>query len=206
IARMRGNPKLPFVIAAAFAVAVIVALVLWSRAPDYRVLYSNLSDRDGGAIIAALQQANVPYKFADAGGAILVPASQVHETRLKLAALGLPKGGSVGFELMDNQKFGISQFAEQINYQRALEGELQRTIESINAVKTARVHLAIPKPAVFVRDKEAPGASVFVDLYPGRVLDEGQVQAITRMVSSGVPDMPAKNVTIVDQDGNLLTQ
>ncbi|KVA18707.1 flagellar basal-body MS-ring/collar protein FliF [Burkholderia ubonensis] len=206
IARMRGNPKLPFIIAAAFAVAVIVALVLWTRAPDYRVLYSNLSDRDGGAIIAALQQANVPYKFADAGGAILVPANQVHETRLKLAALGLPKGGSVGFELMDNQKFGISQFAEQINYQRALEGELQRTIESINAVKTARVHLAIPKPSVFVRDKEPPSASVFVDLYPGRVLDEGQVLAITRMVSSGVPDMPAKNVTIVDQDGNLLTQ
>jgi len=206
IARIKGNPKLPFIIAAALAVAVIVALVLWSRAPDYRVLYSNLSDRDGGAIITALQQANVPYKFADAGGAILVPAAQVHETRLKLAAMGLPKGGSVGFELMDNQKFGISQFAEQINYQRALEGELQRTIESINAVRAARVHLAIPKPSVFVRDREAPSASVFVDLYPGRVLDEGQVLAITRMVSSGVPDMPAKNVTIVDQDGNLLTQ
>nr|AAL65160.1 flagellar MS ring protein [Burkholderia cepacia] len=206
ISRMKGNPKLPFVIAVAFAIAAITALVLWSRAPDYRVLYSNLSDRDGGAIIAALQQANVPYKFADAGGAILVPSNQVHETRLKLAAMGLPKGGSVGFELMDNQKFGISQFAEQINYQRALEGELQRTIESINAVRGARVHLAIPKPSVFVRDKEAPSASVFVDLYPGRVLDEGQVQAITRMVSSGVPDMPAKNVTIVDQDGNLLTQ
>ncbi|WDS02783.1 flagellar basal-body MS-ring/collar protein FliF [Burkholderia ambifaria] len=206
ISRMKGNPKLPFVIAVALAIAAITALVLWSRAPDYRVLYSNLSDRDGGAIIAALQQANVPYKFADAGGAILVPSNQVHETRLKLAALGLPKGGSVGFELMDNQKFGISQFAEQVNYQRALEGELQRTIESINAVRGARVHLAIPKPSVFVRDKEAPSASVFVDLYPGRVLDEGQVQAITRMVSSGVPDMPAKNVTIVDQDGNLLTQ
>ncbi|KUZ04839.1 flagellar M-ring protein FliF [Burkholderia diffusa] len=206
ITRMKGNPKLPFVIAVALAIAAITALVLWSRAPDYRVLYSNLSDRDGGAIITALQQANVPYKFADAGGAILVPSNQVHETRLKLAAMGLPKGGSVGFELMDNQKFGISQFAEQVNYQRALEGELQRTIESINAVKTARVHLAIPKPSVFVRDKEAPSASVFVDLYPGRVLDEGQVQAITRMVSSGVPDMPAKNVTIVDQDGNLLTQ
>ncbi|MDN7746045.1 flagellar basal-body MS-ring/collar protein FliF [Burkholderia multivorans] len=206
IARMKGNPKLPFLIAVAFAVAVVTALVLWSRAPDYRVLYSNLSDRDGGAIIAALQQANVPYKFADAGGAILVPAAQVHETRLKLAALGLPKGGAVGFELMDNQKFGISQFAEQVNYQRALEGELQRTIESINAVRGARVHLAIPKPSVFVRDREAPSASVFVDLYPGRVLDEGQVQAITRMVSSGVPDMSAKNVTIVDQDGNLLTQ
>lgn len=206
IARMKGNPKLPLIVAAAFAIAVIAALVLWSRAPDYRVLYSNLSDRDGGAIITALQQANVPYKFADAGGAILVPAAQVHETRLRLASMGLPKGGSVGFELMDNQKFGISEFAEQVNYQRALEGELQRTIESINAVRAARVHLAIPKPSVFVRDREAPSASVFVDLYPGRVLDEGQVQAITRMVSSGVPDMPAKNVTIVDQDGNLLTQ
>ncbi|WP_207817003.1 flagellar basal-body MS-ring/collar protein FliF, partial [Pseudomonas sp. 50_B] len=115
-------------------------------------------------------------------------------------------GGSVGFELMDNQKFGISQFAEQVNYQRALEGELQRTVESINAVRAARVHMAIPKPSVFVRDREAPSASVLVDLYPGRVLDEGQVLAVTRMVSSSVPDMPAKNVTIVDQDGNLLTQ
>ncbi len=206
LSRMRTNPKLPFVIVTALAIAAIVALVLWSRAPDYKVLYSNLSDRDGGAIIAALQQANIPYKFTDAGGAILVPPSLVHETRLKLAAMGLPKGGSVGFELMDNQKFGISQFAEQVNYQRALEGELERTIESINAVRGARVHLAIPKPSVFVREREAPSASVFVDLYPGRVLDDGQVLAITRMVASGVPDMPAKNVTIVDQDGNLLSQ
>ncbi|WP_246796220.1 flagellar basal-body MS-ring/collar protein FliF [Burkholderia perseverans] len=206
LSRMRTNPKLPFVIITALVIAAIVALVLWSRAPDYKVLYSNLSDRDGGAIITALQQANIPYQFADAGGAILVPASQVHETRLKLAAMGLPKGGSVGFELMDNQKFGISQFAEQVNYQRALEGELERTIASINAVRSARVHLAIPKPSVFVRDREAPSASVFIDLYPGRVLDDGQVLAITRMVASGVPDMPAKNVTIVDQDGNLLSQ
>ncbi len=206
LSRMRTNPRLPFIVITALVIAAIVGLVLWSRAPDYRVLYSNLSDRDGGAIIAARQQANVPYKFADAGGAILVPSNQVHETRLRLASMGLPKGGSVGFELMDNQKFGISQFAEQVNYQRALEGELQRTIESINAVRGARVHLAIPKPSVFVRDREAPSASVFVDLYPGRVLDEGQVAAITRMVASGVPDMPVKNVTIVDQDGNLLTQ
>ncbi|MBU9192810.1 flagellar basal-body MS-ring/collar protein FliF [Burkholderia gladioli] len=206
LSRMRTNPKLPFVIITALAIAAIVALVLWSRAPDYKVLYSNLSDRDGGAIIAALQQSNIPYQFTDAGGAILVPASLVHETRLKLASMGLPKGGSVGFELMDNQKFGISQFAEQVNYQRALEGELERTIASINAVRAARVHLAIPKPSVFVREREAPSASVFVDLYPGRVLDDGQVLAITRMVASGVPDMPAKNVTIVDQDGNLLSQ
>lgn len=206
LARVRGNPRLPLILAVAFAVAVIAGLILWSRAPDYRVLYSNLSDSDGGAILTALQQANVPYKFAEAGGAILVPADQVRETRLRLAAQGLPKGGSVGFELMDNQKFGISEFAEQVNYQRALEGELERTIEAINAVHHARVHLAIPKPSVFVREQEAPSASVLVELYPGRVLDPGQVQAVTRMVASGVPGMPAKNVTIVDQDGNLLTQ
>ncbi|MFP3567208.1 flagellar basal-body MS-ring/collar protein FliF [Paraburkholderia sp. SIMBA_030] len=205
LAQMRGNPRAPLIFAVALLVAIVAGLFLWSRAPDYKVLYSNLSDRDGGAIITALQQANIPYKFSDAGGAILVPAEQVHEMRLRLASQGLPKSGSVGFELMDNQKFGISQFAEQINYQRALEGELQRTIESISSVKSARVHLAIPKPSVFVRDKEAPSASVLVDLYPGRALDEGQVLAITHMVSSAVPDMPVRGVTILDQDGNLLT-
>ncbi|HEX7685128.1 MAG TPA: flagellar basal-body MS-ring/collar protein FliF [Trinickia sp.] len=206
LSQMRGNPRAPFIIAVAVLVAVVTALVLWSRAPDYRVLYSNLSDQDGGAIIAALQQANVPYKFSDGGSAILVPSDQVNETRLRLASQGLPKSGSVGMELMDNEKFGISQFAEQVNYQRALEGELERTIQSISVVRQARVHLAIPKPSVFVREREAPTASVLVNLYPGRMLDEGQVSAITHMVASSVSNLPVKNVTIVDQDGTLLTQ
>lgn len=206
LSQMRGNPRAPFIIAVAVLIAVVTALVLWSRTPDYRVLYSSLSDQDGGAIIAALQQANVPYKFSDGGSAILVPSDQVNETRLKLASQGLPKSGSVGMELMDNEKFGISQFAEQVNYQRGLEGELERTIQSISVVRQAHVHLAIPKPSVFVRDREAPTASVLVNLFPGRVLDEGQVSAITHMVASSVADLPVKNVTIVDQDGNLLTQ
>jgi len=206
LAQMRGNPRAPLIFAVALLVAIVAGLFLWSRAPDYKVLYSNLSDRDGGSIIAALQQANIPYKLSENGGAILVPSEQVHEMRLRLASQGLPKSGSVGFELMDNQKFGISQFDEQVNYQRALEGELERTIESISTVKSARVHLAIPKPTVFVRDKEAPSAAVLVNLYPGRVLDEGQVVAITHMVSSAVPEMPVHGVTILDQDGNLLTQ
>jgi flagellar M-ring protein FliF len=206
LSQFRSNPRMPLIVAVAFLAAVVAGLVLWSRQPDYRVLFSNLSDRDGGAIVAALQQGNIPYRLSDSGGAILVPSEQVHETRLRLASQGLPKNGSVGFELMDNQKFGISQFAEQVNYQRALEGELEKTIGSISSVKTARVHLAIPKPTVFVREKELPTASVMVNLYPGRVLDEGQVLAIAHMVSSGVPDMPVKNVNIVDQDGNLLTQ
>ena len=205
LSQFRSNPRVPLIVAVAILAMVVAGLVMWSRQPDYRVLFSNLSDRDGGAIVTALQQGNIPYKLSDGGGAILVPAEQVHETRLRLASQGLPKNGSVGFELMDNQKFGISQFAEQINYQRALEGELERTIGAISSVKSARVHLAIPKPSVFVRDKELPTASVMVNLYPGRVLDEGQVVAIAHMVSSGVPDMPVKNVNIVDQDGNLLT-
>ncbi|MFX1673611.1 flagellar basal-body MS-ring/collar protein FliF [Paraburkholderia sp. A2WS-5] len=203
---VRGNPRAPLIVAVAVLVAVVAGLILWSRAPDYKVLYSNLSDRDGGAIITALQAANVPYKLSEGGGAILVPSEQVGEMRLRLAQQGLPKSGSVGFELMDNQKFGISQFAEQVNYQRALEGELEQTIQSIQSVKSARVHLAIPKPSVFVREREAPTASVLVNLYPGRVLDEGQVAAITHMVASAVPDLPVRNVTVADQDGNLLTQ
>src|SRR5512146_1988446 len=145
-------------------VAALFALVagawIWSQTPDYRVLYSNLSDRDGGAIIASLQQMNIPYKFAEGGGALLVASDRVHEARLKLASQGLPKGGNVGFELMENQKFGITQFAEQVNYQRALEGELARSVQSIGAVASARVHLAIPKPSVFVKEQQKPSASV----------------------------------------------
>jgi flagellar M-ring protein FliF len=204
--QFRNNPRMPLIIAVAILAVVIAGLVMWSRQPDYRVLFSNLSDRDGGAIVAALQQGNIPYKIAESGGAILVPSEAVHETRLRLASQGLPKNGSVGFELMDNQKFGISQFAEQVNYQRALEGELEKTIASISSVREARVHLAIPKPTVFVREKELPTASVMLNLYPGRALDESQTLAIQHMVSSAVADMPVKNVTIVDQDGNLLTQ
>jgi flagellar M-ring protein FliF len=203
---MRGNPRAPLIIAIAVFIAVVAALVLWSRAPTYKVLYSNLSDRDGGAIVTALQAANVPYKLTNGGSAILVPSEQVNEMRLHLAAEGLPKSGSVGFELMDNEKFGISQFAEQVNYQRALEGTLEQTIESISSIKTARVHLAIPKPSVFVREREAPTASVLVNLYPGRMLDDGQVASITHLVAAAVPDLTAHNVTVVDQDGNLLTQ
>jgi flagellar M-ring protein FliF len=204
--QFRNNPRMPLIIAVAILAVVVAGLVMWSRQPDYRVLFSNLSDRDGGAIVAALQQGNIPYKIAESGGAILVPSEAVHETRLRLASQGLPKNGSVGFELMDNQKFGISQFAEQVNYQRALEGELEKTIASISSVREARVHLAIPKPTVFVREKELPTASVMLNLYPGRALDESQTLAIQHMVSSAVADMPVKNVTIVDQDGNLLTQ
>ena len=201
------NPRQMISIAVGVAalIALLTSVWMWGQTPDYRVLYSNISDRDGGAIIESLQQLNVPYKFAEGGGALLVPSNLVYETRLKLATQGLPKGGTVGFELMENQKFGISQFAEQVNYQRALEGELARSVQSIAAVQGARVHLAIPKPTVFVKEQQKPSASVVLTLHPGRFLDSAQVSAIVHLISSSVPDMSAKNVTVVDQSGTLLS-
>lgn len=189
----------------AAVLAVMTGVWLWSQQPAYRVLFSNFSDRDGGAIVASLQQMNVPYKYSEGGSAIMVPESQVHDVRLKLASQGLPKGGNVGFELMENQKLGVSQFLEQVNFQRALEGELARSIQALAAVQGARVHLALPKASVFVRDQQKPTASVLLNLHPGRALDQSQVSAIVHLVASSVPELPTKNVTVVDQNGNLLS-
>ncbi|UYM55252.1 flagellar basal-body MS-ring/collar protein FliF [Leclercia adecarboxylata] len=206
MSRLRANPKVPLIVAGAAAIAIVVAMVLWAKQPDYRTLFSNLSDQDGGAIVTQLTQMNVPYRFADNGGALEVPADKVHELRLRLAQQGLPKGGAVGFELLDQEKFGISQFSEQVNYQRALEGELARTIETLGPLKSARVHLAMPKPTLFVREQKAPSASVTVNLQPGRALDEGQISAVVHLVSSAVAGLPPGNVTLVDQTGRLLTK
>ncbi|RBA25803.1 flagellar basal-body MS-ring/collar protein FliF [Herminiimonas fonticola] len=206
MAKSPNGRKIVLMIGIAAVIAVMIGLVLWGQKPEYRVLFSNFSDRDGGAIMTSLQAANVPYKFAEGGGAILVPADKVHEIRLKLAAEGLPKGGSVGFELMENQKLGVSQFLEQVNFQRALEGELARSIQSVGAIQAARVHLALPKASVFVRDQQKPTASVLLNLHPGRFLDQQQVSAIVHLVASSVPELSPKNVTIVDQAGNLLSE
>jgi flagellar M-ring protein FliF len=203
--RLSNQQKLLFMVALAAIFALIVGAILWSRQPDWKVLFSNLTEKDGGNIVSVLEQQNIPHKFNDAGS-LLVPADMVHQVRLKLAAQGLPRGGMVGFELMENQKFGTSQFAEQVNYQRGLEGELARTIQSIGAVQAARVHLAIPKPSVFVRDEQKPTASVLLNLYPGRALDNSQIAGITNLVASSVPQLPTSNVTIIDQEGALLSQ
>ncbi|MFZ5485183.1 MAG: flagellar basal-body MS-ring/collar protein FliF [Pseudomonadota bacterium] len=199
-----NSRKLGVMVAVAAVIALIVGAVMWSRTPDYRVLFSGLSERDAGSVLAALQTMNVPYK-TEAGGAILVPANKVYDLRFQLASQGLPKGGSVGFEIMDNAKLGMTQFQEQVTYQRALEGELGRTIQTLAPVEAARVHLAIPKPSVFIREQQKPSASVLVNLYAGRTLDANQVGAIVHLVSSSVPELQASHVTVVDQAGNLLT-
>jgi flagellar M-ring protein FliF len=171
---------------------------------DYRVLFANVNEGDGAAIITALQQMNVPYQFTEGGGAITVPQGLVYETRLKLAGQGLPKAGNVGFELLENQKFGTSQFVERVNYLRGLEGELARSVSSLGQVKSARVHLAVPKPSAFVREQERPTASVILTLHPGRILDAPQIAAIARLVSSAVPGMRVQEVSIMDTEGGIL--
>ena len=206
LARLTNQQKILLMVAIAALIALAVGASTWLKQSDYRILFSNISERDGGSIIAALEQMNVPYRFNEGGSANLIPGTRVHEVRLRLATQGLPKGGGVGFELMENQKFGISQFAEQVNYQRGLEGELARTIQSIGAVQGARVHLAIPKPTVFLREELKPSASVMVSLYPGRSLDPMQIVGIQNLVAASVPNLAVAGVTVIDQSGAMISQ
>jgi flagellar M-ring protein FliF len=185
--------------------AVIAALAMWSKSGDYRVLYANLSDKDGGAILQQLSQMNVPYKHADSGSAILVPADKVHDARLKLAQVGLPKGSTTGFELLDNARFGQTQFQERMTWQRALEGELVRSITALAAVQNARVHLALPQQNGFFREQQKPSASVLVQLYAGRTLERAQIAGIVHLVSSSVPELTPKAVSVLDSSGTLLS-
>jgi len=188
-----------------FLMLIIMVSALSGRTEDYKILFSNVDERDSAAIVASLQQMDVPYKFTEGGGAIMVPTKRVHETRLKLAGQGLPKSGFVGFELLENQRLGTSQFVEQVNYQRGLEGELAKSISSLTPVKNARVHLAVPKQSAFVREQQRPTASIVLTLHPGRFLDKQQALAITHLVGSSVPQMGPQDVTILDAEGNLLS-
>lgn len=203
---VRRKPLLPLLIAGAAVIAIAMALLLWAGSPDYRLLYGNLSNADGGKIIAALDQQNVPYKFAQGGHALLVPADKVYTLRLQLAEKGLPSTGNVGFKIMDNEPFGISQFAEQVNFLRGLQGELANSIAVLAPVADARVHLALPKKSMFVRKRKPAKATVVLTLKPGRMLSVGQVNAIMHMVASSVRDLSPDNVTVVDQSGQLLTR
>lgn len=198
--------QLGLMIGLAASIAIGVAIAQWSQQPSYRMLYSNLSEQDSGDIANSLQSAAIPYKVDSKTGAILVAGDSVHEARLKLASEGLPRGGGVGFEMLDkDQGFGVSQFMESARYQRALEGELARTIGSLNTVRSARVHLAIPKQTAFARDRKKPKASVTIDLFAGRVLEPGQITAISHMVAASIPSLEASEVTVIDQKGRLLT-
>lgn len=190
----------------AAAVAAGVTVVLWWRGPSWSLLYGNLSDSDASSVVQALQTASIEYKLDAGSGAIMVPAERVHDARLQLAGQGLPQGKNSSVELMSKDPgFGVSQFMENARYQYALEGELARTISSLQAVEAARIHLALPQQSAFVRDRRPASASVLLQLRPGNRLQAEQVSAIVHLVASSIPELDSDNVTVVDQQGRLLS-
>lgn len=205
LAALDQGQKLRLALGAALFVAIAVIGLFMGRQAEWRVLYANLSDKDGGAIIAQLSQLNIPYKHADGGNAILVPADKVHDTRLRLASQGLPKGSVAGFEMMEANRFGMTQFQERLTFQRGLEGELTRSIQALSSVQSARVHLALPNQNGFFREQQKPSASVLVSLNAGRSLDRSQLSGIIHLVASSVPEMKPEAVSVLDETGKLLS-
>lgn len=198
--------QLGLMLGLAVAVALGFFVVLWSQEPDYKPLYGSLDRLDSSEVLTVLDQYQIAYKIEPTTGALLVDSDDVHTARLKLAEQGIPGNQSVGFELLDQeQPLGTSQFIENTRYHRGLEGELARTIASINSVRKARVHLAIPKRSVFIRDAKKPTASVLLEIFPGRKIEERQVMAIANLVASSISELKSENVTIVDQHGNLFS-
>lgn len=190
----------------AASVAIGFAIVMWMQGEDYRPLYGRMDNLDAANVVDVLEQNRIKFKVDQNSGAILVASEDVHMARLKLAEFGLPSSPTQGFELMDKeQPLGTSQFVENTRYQRSIEGELARTITSITSIRSARVHLAIPKKTVFVRDAANPTASVFVEVFAGRGVEPSQVKAIMNLVASSVPGMKMADVTVVDQHGNLIS-
>ncbi len=206
---LKGNlvvRQIAVMIGIAASVALGVAVVLWSQSPNMAPLYGNLAEKDASQVLEALQKTGVEYNVDPASGTIMVPAGKVKELRMQLASSGLPNGTGMGFELLQKDMgFGTSRIVEKARYVQAMQGELARTIATIGAVQSARVHLAIPKQSVFVRERKKPSASVTVKLASGRNLEPGQVDAIVHLVASSVPELETSRVTVVDQKGNLLS-
>jgi flagellar M-ring protein FliF len=205
MAALPAASKMKLGVGLAALLATLVAIALWSSKGDWKVLYANLPDKEAGAIVAQLSQLNVPYKISDGGAAIMVPADKVYDLKMKLAAAGLPKAQVTGNELLDNARFGQTDRQERVNMQRALEGELVRTIMRLDGVEEARVHLALPNQNGFFREQQKPSASVMLTMHAGRSLDRGQAAAIVHLVSSSVPELSAKAVSVLDQHGDLLS-
>ncbi|MEO5343028.1 MAG: flagellar M-ring protein FliF [Gammaproteobacteria bacterium SHHR-1] len=198
--------QLGLMVGIALSVALGVAVVLWSQAPNYSVLVTNMAQADASEIVDLLRQSQIEFKLDQTTGAVMVPSAKLSEAKLKLAGAGLPRSEELGFELLQQERgFGSSRLVEAARYQKAIEGELARTISTINSVQSARVHLAMPKRSVFVQPRKVTSASVAVKLHPGRILDRGQVESIIHLVASSVPELEASHVTLVDHQGRLLS-
>lgn len=197
--------KVAFLALIGVGLGSLFAMSLWIQEPDYQLLYANLSQQDAAAIVDHLKTQKTPYELANQGGTIRVPANQVHEIRLQMASQGLPEGSEVGLEIFEKSSLGMTDFIQKLNYQRALQGELARTIKSLDAVDSARVHLVIPKETLFIREKPEGKASVMIKVKPGRTLTEIQIQGIVHLISASVEGINASNVVVVDFKGNLLS-
>jgi len=187
------------------ALTALIFFLTWSQTPDYTAAFTDLAPEDGSAIVEYLKENSIPYQLDGGGATVRVPADRVNEVRLALAGQGLPGKGTVGFELFDTTNLGITDFTQQINYQRALEGELARTISSLKAVQSARVHIVIPQPTLFAEEEAPTTASVIMGLESGQVLNKEQISAVTHLVASAVEGLAPENLTIVDMDGNVLS-
>lgn len=199
------NQRLIILVALAGSVAGLIALTLWTQQPDMQVLFTNLGSEDAAAIIDKLKETKVPYETTGGGATVLVPSEQVHDLRLQLATQGLPHGGGVGFEIFDRTSIGMSEFVQKLNYRRALQGELARTIAQMPEVERARVHLAIPERRLFASEQEKARGSVILSLRNGQQLSQAQVQGVIHLVSSSVEGLQARDVTIVDGHGRMLS-
>ncbi len=196
--------KISLIAVIALTISLMVGIMLWSERVDYQVLYSNLTQEDAGQVVNKLKEMKVPFRVD--GNAIYVPSSKVYELRLELASQGVPQGGGVGFEIFDKTQLGVTEFVQRLNYVRALQGELARTIRQLSEVDQVRVHIAIPERTIFTEKEEKPSASVVLKLKAGRVLSQGQIGGIMHLVSSSVEGLIPDRVTIIDNMGNMLSK
>lgn len=196
--------KISLLVLIGVGVASLIFVFSWSQKSNYQILFSNISEADSGQIIQKLKELKVPYQVA--GGGILVPVEKVYEARLQLAAQGLPQGGGIGFEIFDKTNFGTSDFVQKLNYRRALQGELSRTIQALPEIESCRVHLAVPEKNLFMERESKPSASVMVKLRPGRALSQNQVQGIVHLISSSVEGLMPQGITVIDNQGGMLTR
>ncbi len=198
--------KLSLAAAALSCLAIFAVIIFQAQVADYGLLFSNLAERDASSVVSWLKERKIPYRLESGGQAIHIPADQVHETRLELAGSGLPQGGGIGFEVFDKQSFGMTDFAQKINLQRALQGELARTITSLGPVEAARIHLALPEKRLFREQQKEATASVILKMAPGRSLKEAQIQGILHLVAGSIEGLEAESVTVVDSTGRILTK
>jgi flagellar M-ring protein FliF len=202
---LEPSRKLSILIIAGVTFIGVGMMVYWTNKPEYRVLFSNLGTDDAANIVARLQEKKVPYQISASGDSILVPSEKISEIRLELASSGLPQGGGVGFEIFDNKSLGATEFVQQLNYQRALQGELSRTINGLDEIQHSRVHLVIPKKSLFIEDQKKATASVIVKLKSGRTLRPPQIDGIVHLVASSVEGMSPADVMVVDNSGKVLS-